>query len=110
MFLYEAEYMALRESAKEAIYLRGLLPELVNYSKAIYFYDDNQSAQKIANNLFTNRRTQHIDVRFHSIREIIANEEVELRNVTTSKIISNICTKPLQRLKLEFCVEATDLS
>lgn len=33
----ETEYMALSESAKEAVHLRGLLSELVNFSKPIKF-------------------------------------------------------------------------
>lgn len=106
----EAEYMALSESAKEAVHLRGLLSELVNFSKAINIYNDNQSAQKVANNPILNRRTKHIDVRFHFIREKIANGEVKLAYLPTSKMIADICTKPLPRPKLEFCVEAMGLS
>lgn len=42
----KAEYVAISESAKEAIYLKGLLHELTNCNEPIVIFNDNESAQR----------------------------------------------------------------
>ncbi|XP_076657790.1 uncharacterized protein LOC143361943 [Halictus rubicundus] len=67
----EAEYMALTEAIKEAVYLRSLLSELgmseVDHGGTIV-YCDNQGAQKLIKNPVFHSRTKHIDIRYHYIR------------------------------------------
>ena len=40
----EAEYVAISESIKEVIHLKGLLSELTKYNEPIVIFNDNQSA------------------------------------------------------------------
>lgn len=60
-----AEYMAITEASEDAIYFR-------NVSVSVFsIYNDNQSAQKIATNHVCHKKSRHIDVRYHFIRESV---------------------------------------
>ncbi|KAI4331921.1 hypothetical protein L6164_016867 [Bauhinia variegata] len=59
----EAEYMAITEAVKEAIWLQGLLEDLGVSQKHIVVYCDSQSAIHLAKNQVYHDRTKHIDVR-----------------------------------------------
>ena len=41
-------------------------------------------------------RTKHIDIRFHYIREMIANNQVSVTYLNTEDMISDMLTKPLE--------------
>ncbi|WMV10271.1 hypothetical protein MTR67_003656, partial [Solanum verrucosum] len=58
----KAEYMAITEAVKEAIWLQGLLTELGIGQEGITIFCDSQSAIQLAKNQFYHARTNHIDV------------------------------------------------
>ncbi|KAH9742736.1 hypothetical protein KPL70_003051 [Citrus sinensis] len=58
----EAEYMAITEVVKEAIWLQGLLENLGLAQEHINVYRDSQSAIHITKNQVYHARTKHIDV------------------------------------------------
>ncbi|KAE8674962.1 hypothetical protein F3Y22_tig00111708pilonHSYRG00377 [Hibiscus syriacus] len=66
----EAEYMAVSEAVKEAIWLNGLMEDLGVVQSHISLYCDSQSAIQLAKNQVYHSRTKHIDVRNHFVREI----------------------------------------
>lgn len=96
----EAEYVALTAAAKEAIYLRNLLTE-IGWTKQepMIICGDNLSSQHISKNPVHHKRTKHIDIKFHFIREKIANNEIVLKYVSTDKNIADIFTKNLCKQK-----------
>lgn len=96
----EVEYMVMSDAAKEAIFLRRLLME-IGYSSGEPFLlnIDNQSAEKFATNPVYHKRTKHIDIRFHHVREVIRNNEMVLRYCTTENMIAHILTKNLSKAK-----------
>lgn len=106
----EAEYMALSDSTKEAIFLQELFSELVGNKSPILIYNDNQGAQEIANNPVLHRRTKHIDVRYHFIREKVENNVVKLKHLPTADMIADICTKALPRPKHVYCMKEMGMS
>ncbi|GJS47501.1 retrotransposon protein, putative, ty1-copia subclass [Tanacetum coccineum] len=76
----EAEYMALTEAVKEAIWLRGLLKELgVELNTVAVNYDNQGTIHLLRNHVF-HKRTKHIDVRYHFIREVL-EENVTPRGI-----------------------------
>ncbi|CAH2103986.1 unnamed protein product [Euphydryas editha] len=93
----EAEYMALSESCKEGIYLINLLNELVQCGNMpLYLYSDNQSSIKLASNpLFHNKRTKHIDIRHHYVRECVLENKVKIEYVSTNNMPADVLTKSL---------------
>lgn len=91
----EAEYMALTNAAKEAVFQRNLILELFGDFQSIKLYNDNRSALQIAKNYICNNRTKHIDVRYHYIRETIDKKQIIVEHLNTSNMIADILTKPL---------------
>lgn len=65
----EAEYLGLSDGAREASFIRNLLGEICNKLETIVIHNDSQSAQKLVKNCQHHRRTKHIDVRHHFIRD-----------------------------------------
>nr|GEY07464.1 retrovirus-related Pol polyprotein from transposon TNT 1-94 [Tanacetum cinerariifolium] len=63
----EAEYMAMTEAVKEAIWLHGLLNELGINQKFVTMYSDSQSVIHLVKNQVYHARTKHIDVWYHFI-------------------------------------------
>lgn len=107
----EAEYMALSEAAKEAVYLQRFMEELgVKDMKKITLYNDNCSAQKLAQNPVFHSRTKHIDVRHHVIREILSTGMLTLEHVASDDMPADVLTKALSKPKHENCVRLLGLS
>ena len=99
----EAEYVALGEAVKEALYLRNLFSELLNAAPpSIPLFEDNQSTIKQALNTQSSRRTKHIDIRHHFLKQHVANNVVSLHYIPTSLQSADCLTKCLDRVKVEF--------
>ncbi|GKE68725.1 retrovirus-related pol polyprotein from transposon TNT 1-94 [Tanacetum coccineum] len=67
----EAEYMALTEAVKEAIWLRGLLEELGIELNTVAVNYDNRGAIQLSQNHVFHERAKHINVHYHFIREVL---------------------------------------
>jgi hypothetical protein len=69
----EAEYRAVANAAAECCWLRNLLHELhVVVDKATVIYCDNVSAVYLTENLIHHRRTKHVELDIHFVREKVA--------------------------------------
>lgn len=98
----EAEYMAATMAAQECIWLKCLMRDILSkVDYAVPIYCDNESAIKLASNPVFHRRTKHIDVHYHFIREKVLNQEIELKGVHTTDQIADIFTKALAKSKFE---------
>ncbi|XP_070016936.1 secreted RxLR effector protein 161-like [Nicotiana sylvestris] len=86
----EAEYMAITEVVKEAIWLQGLLKELGVEQKSIIIFCDSQSAIQLAKNQVYHARTKHIDVRYHFVREIIEEGGVTEKEIHTTENLADM--------------------
>jgi hypothetical protein len=94
----EAEYMALSQATKEAMWLRSLLGEL-GYAQGhpTRLLGDNQGSLALSSNPVQHSRSKHIDIRHHFIREAIEDEKIMLEYCNTRDMIADILTKPLTR-------------
>jgi len=59
-------------------------------------YCDNKSAIALSKNPVFHGRSKRIDIRFHKIRELIAEKEVMIEYCPTEEQIADIFTKPLK--------------
>ena len=75
----EAEYMAISEAAKEAMYLRDVLSNVGVECECVTLFNDNQGAIKLAQSKNYHPRTKHIDVRHHFIRDMCEQGVVHLK-------------------------------
>uniref|UniRef100_A0A2N9J5P5 CCHC-type domain-containing protein n=1 Tax=Fagus sylvatica TaxID=28930 RepID=A0A2N9J5P5_FAGSY len=106
----EAEYMAVAEAAKEALWLKGLVKELGLNQGGVQMHCDSQSAIYLAKNQVYHARTKHIDVRFHKIRELIVTGDIVLEKVHTSENAANMLTKPVTTAKFKHCLDLVNVS
>lgn len=60
-------------------------------------HEDNQSCIGIAGDPKEHKRMKHIDVKYHFIRESIANGEFKLKYIPTGDQTADIMTKGLNR-------------
>ena len=87
--------MALAEASKEAIYLKNLLNELTGSLDCILLHSDNQSALKLTLNPMFHKRSKHIDVRHHFIREKVAEGLISIEYLQTNEMPADLLTKAL---------------
>ncbi len=93
----EAEYVAICEAGKEAVWLGFLLAELEFQKKStpVTLYADNQGSIALSNNSEFHRRTKHIDVRFHWIREEVSMKQLNIVYIPTAEMAADGLTKSL---------------
>ncbi len=90
----EAEYVAMCEAGKEAVWLRYLLAELGFRKRSIpvTLYADNQGSIAMSNNTEFHRRTKHIDVRFLWIREIVSMKQLNIVYIPKGEMAADSLT------------------
>ena len=106
----ETEYIALTSAAQEAVWMRRLLQSLGETPKTVIIYEDNQSSIKMSQNPVLHSRTKHIDIRYHYIRETVAEGTVTLQYCPTKDMTADVFTKPLGKGRFEFLRDKLGLS
>lgn len=110
----EAEYIGISEATKESMYLKYLCSEIFDVNKSCDFltksipmiiYNDNQSAIRLSENQTFHKRTKHIHVKYHFIREKVKNNEIQLKHMPTTEMIADMLTKSLGCKKHKFICE-----
>jgi hypothetical protein len=85
--------------------MKGLLGELGLKQDGTVVYCDSQSAIHLTKNLMYHERTKHIDVRYHFIRDIIYQKQVEVKKIGTAENPADMMTKPIPVVKFKFCLD-----
>ncbi|KMQ86839.1 copia protein [Lasius niger] len=94
----EAEYIAASDATKELIWLRHLLESMgVVTDGPTTMKVDNQGAIKLIKNPEYHKRTKHIEVRYHFIREKHEDGQIEIVYVPSSDQLADILTKALSK-------------
>ena len=100
----EAKYVALTHATKDILWIHKLLKEfsfLHNLSLPTTLYCDNQGAIRLSKDSTFHGCTKHIDVHFHFICQTVISGDVELLYIPTERMVANIFTKFLARVKFE---------
>lgn len=93
----EAEYVAATACACHGVWLKGILKELgVKNCECVNIMCDNSSAIKLSKNPVMHRRTKHIDVRYHYLRNLSTDGAVRLVFCGTKDQVADIMTKPIK--------------
>ena len=93
----EAEYMAMAEAAKQAIWLRQLLEDLGlgQGDKPLPLWNDNAGATALSKNPTSHDKSKHIAMRHHFIREKVLDNTVSLSHVPSAENLADLLTKSL---------------
>lgn len=99
----ESEYIAASHTVRELVWLERLLRNLLeNEQRKPILYMDNQSAIKLIKNPEFHKRTKHVDVRYHFVREKFKDKLFDIEYVSTDNQLADLCTKPLAKNRFEF--------
>ena len=104
LFSSEAEYVAIAEGFKEALFLRHVwrfLPPDFGDS-CIQVFEDTKGAIRMAVNTVTNSNSKRIDVRHHFLREHVGNGKIEFSHVESKYQHADFLTKPLAKDAFRF--------
>lgn len=93
----EAEYMALSEAGKEALWLRYIMVDLGLLSSEVptLVWADNKGAIALGENPEFHRKTKHIESRWHWIRSFIERGILLVKFIPTASMAADGLTKAL---------------
>jgi hypothetical protein len=91
--------MSLSDACRQLVRINALFKELGIDLQPIPLCGDNQGAIFIASNPVQERRSKHIDIRFHYIRQVLANKEVVLFYIEGNNNPADMLTKNLGHIK-----------
>ena len=80
---------------REIAWLRMLLKELgYAQTKPTPIFIDNRAAIFLAYDAVNHKRTKHIDIRYHYIREHVERNKIQLIPIASKDNIADVMTKP----------------
>lgn len=89
------EYMALGTAAREAVWLRNLVGDVIGAMGPVSFFCNNQLAIHVLKNNSSNKRTRHTDRECYYVNEQLFKGVVTLHWVDTRSQKADIFTKAL---------------
>lgn len=101
----QAEYIALAEGVKEALWLKGMIGELGVSQGSVTVHCDSQSAIHLSKHQVYHERSKHIDVRLHFIRDVVDAQEVLVEKIATEENPADVFTKSLPHAKFKHCLD-----
>ena len=98
----EAEYISLCLVTQDVAWIRQLFDELDQKpTRPTVIMEDNQGAIAVAHNPVNHKRTKHIDVKYHYVRDAVESGMIELRYCRSSDMVADALTKALARDQFE---------
>jgi transposase InsO family protein len=98
----EAAYIALNWACQERVWLVRLLQDfkMEEFDGNIVF-EDNQGAIAFSRNPSNRPGSKHIEVKWHWIRELVADKKVEIKYCPTAEQLADFFTKAVGRVVFE---------
>ena len=91
----ESEYYGIHECARHCLWYRNIFKELGLKQDVITINTDNKAAIYNCENETINPKSKHIDLRYHSIRELIKKGYINLKYIKSENNLSDGFTKYL---------------
>ena len=95
----EAEYMALSDCSRQVVWMHTLLGELGYHLRPIPICGDNQGSIFVASNPVTEKRSKHINIRYHYICEVIMQNLAKVFFINGDKNPTDLLMKNLGSVK-----------
>ncbi|MCO5578860.1 hypothetical protein L7F22_032707 [Adiantum nelumboides] len=99
----EAEYVAASEACKEAIWLGRPVTDLGIKEETPMLHCDTLSAIQLAHNPVYHSKTKHVDVKYHFIKEMVDDKQIQLAKVHTTDNPADLLTKGLPGESFAHC-------
>ena len=100
----EAEYVAASNTAKQCMFVRHLVselcPDLALLDQPTVMLIDNRACRLMIKNRGSHRRTKHIRVRYHFIRELAEDGVIDIQPISSKENLADMFTKNLTRVPL----------
>lgn len=107
----KAEYLAIGDVCKDICFVRNFMSEIICKTLDVVIYNDNQSAQKLLLvKEYSHKRTKHIDVRYHFIKDLVQKGLINVKYLQTEKMVADVLTKPLSSMKHNYCISGLNLN
>jgi hypothetical protein len=74
----------------------------VEYDEPIPIYCDNTRSISISKNSVMHSKTKHIPIKYHFLRDKVAEKNIRVEYVGTKEQVADIFTKPLPRESFEY--------
>jgi hypothetical protein len=97
--------MALSDCSRQVVWIRQLLGEIGYNLGPIAICGDNQGSIFMSSNPVTEKRSKHIDIRYHYIRGVIEDKLVEVFYIDGNENPADMLTKNLGHVKFLKCRE-----
>ena len=98
--------MATTHASKEVVWLQELSSGIGFIHKAIRLDCASQSAIFQENNPTYHSKTNHINVQYHFVRDMVEDKKVLLEKVDTLKNVADPLTKSVSTKKVSWCRES----
>jgi uncharacterized protein (DUF1697 family) len=95
----KSEYVSPFEALTEAIFLSRIMKEITGRESSVIIFNDSQSSQALARNPVHHKRTKHIDVKYHFVREQLQAGVIVLKYLNKNEMLADALTKPLPKEK-----------
>jgi len=89
------------DSSRQVVWIHTLMGELGYHLKPIPICGDNQGSIFIASNPVTEKRSKHIDIRYHYIREVITRRIADVFFIDGDENPADLLTKDLGSVKFQ---------
>ena len=97
----EAEYMAMSDCSRQAMWIQSLLGELGYHIQTFPICGNNQGSIFIGSNPVQERCLKQIDIRYHYVRQLAEEKKIDLFWVEGSDNPADLFTKNLGTEKFE---------
>ena len=102
LFIAKTEYIVDGSHCKQLLWMKKMLKDYEIEQRTMNIHRDNSNAINILKNPILHSRTKHIEIRHHFIRDLVEEKVVSLKFILIEHRLTNILTKPLDFLRVEF--------
>jgi hypothetical protein len=95
--------MAATHASKKAVWLQRLCSGIGLVQQAMRLDCDSESEIFLEKNHAYHSKTNHIDVQYHFVRDMVEGKKVLLENVDTLKNVADSLTKSVNTEKFSWC-------
>ena len=96
----ESEYVVCAAAMQEVIWLKRFLQRLgitTHSEEAVTLYSNSTAALVYAKEPKYHRKSKHIEIKHHFIRDMVARGEVVMKHISTRSMVVEPLTKPIAR-------------